>query len=89
MMIICFILFERVSEGALAKQTQPRECLLQHLALTIAKMDATLDVVPQDPVFFAEILVAQGEFLVDRSGNIGEQFLPIHALLILRLFYSH
>jgi hypothetical protein len=51
------------------------------LAFPIIQSYAAPDLLAQDPVFCHEVLVAPQEFLIDRSCNIRQQQLPIHASL--------
>jgi hypothetical protein len=46
--------------------------------LRIAQEQPAFDLVSRDPVFGDEILVSEEEFLIDRTGDVAQQFLPMH-----------
>src|SRR5262249_36449376 len=49
------------------------------------KQQPTLDLTSQDPVLRRQIFVSQQEFLIDCSGDIGEQARPKHLGLLCNL----
>ena len=55
--------------------------LRQGLALGIAQVQSSCDLMAQDAVFGCEILVTEQQFFIDRAGNISQQRLPIHVAL--------
>ena len=44
----------------------------------VIKIQTPLKLVAKDPIFGGQILVPEQQFLIYRTGNVGEQSLPIH-----------
>jgi hypothetical protein len=57
--------------------------LFQALALAVAQPHATLKLVAEDTVFGDQIGIAQQEFLVHCSGDVGKQAFSIHVFVHL------
>jgi hypothetical protein len=56
----------------------------QGLALGVGELHASVNLVAQDTVLCDHIFVSQQELLFHRSGDIGQQSLPIHASVPFR-----
>lgn len=49
-------------------------------ALGVSELYASFNLVAQDAIFGGEIFVSQQEFIVDRTGDTSQQYLPIHEI---------
>ena len=65
---------------------QPRRLPIfgQTDSFEIAKQDVSLDLLAKDSIFRQQVFIPKAQFLVNRTGDIGEHSFPIHLVKVER-----